>query len=66
MTATVRIIEWVMYLVAAFGVGAALAGIYSVSRAFLRKQDRLYQQKYEEFLEQKSRVESHLKGSKPA
>lgn len=66
MMTIVKIVEWTMYLLCAFGVGTALVGIYSVGRAFARKQDRLYQQKYEEFLQQKTRVQTHLKDSKPA
>ena len=45
-----------MYGLGAFGVGAALFGIYSVCLAFARKQDRLLQQRREEFLARKSRL----------
>ena len=60
------IVEVIMYALGAFGGGAALAGIYSVAKAFSEKQDRLYQQKHDEFLQQKAQVEKHLKDTKPA
>lgn len=53
MTA-IKIVEWAMYGFGAFGVSAALFGIYSVCLAFARKQDRLLQQRREEFLARKS------------
>lgn len=59
------ILELLVYGLSAFGAGAALCGIYLVGRAFVRKQNRLYQQKHDEFLQQKSRVENHLKDSRP-
>lgn len=66
MNTTATLLEGAMYLLAAFGAGAALAGIYSVAKAFLAKQDQLYQQKHDEFLQQKASVEKHIKDTKPA
>lgn len=56
MMTAIKIVEWVMYALGAFSVGGALFGIYSVCLAFARKQDRLLQQRREEFLLQKSRL----------
>lgn len=66
MTNIVAITQYIMYIVAILGIGVAFIGIYSVVRAFLKKQDRLYQQKYDEFQEQKRRVEKHLRDTRPA
>lgn len=65
MMTAIKIVEWVMYGLGAFGIGGALFGIYSVCLAFARKQDRLFQQRSQEFLLQKSRVEKHLSDKRP-
>lgn len=62
---TIKIVEAVIYVLGAFGIGAALAGIYSVCRAFVRKQNRLleerFAEKHDEFLNRKKRVDAALK-----
>ncbi len=56
MMTAIKIVEWAMYGLGAFGIGGALFGIYSVGLAFARKQDLLLQQRREEYQLQKSRL----------
>lgn len=65
MNTAIKIVETAMYLLSAFGIGIALSGIALVVIAFVKKQDRLLQdrfaEKHNEFLQRKQRVDAVLK-----